>query len=197
MRRSSKSLRDEEEFEEGKQDIHQFVHQFRQDHFDLYFFDETGFSLQPSVPYGWSPQGETLEIPSCKSRRLNVLGFWSPDNQLYWESHVGRVNSERVVDVFENFCQTLSRMTIVVLDNASMHTSYYFESFLDSWCERGLYLYYLPTYSPELNWIEMLWNHIKYQWLPISAYENFATLHDHVENILDQVGMKYCLNLTN
>ena len=42
---------------------------------DLYYFDEAGFSLTPSVPYGWQPIGERIEIPSAKSAQLNVLGF--------------------------------------------------------------------------------------------------------------------------
>lgn len=30
---------------------------------DLYYFDEAGFSLTPSVPYGWQPVGERYELP--------------------------------------------------------------------------------------------------------------------------------------
>jgi len=35
-----------------------------------------GFDLQPSVPYAWQPIGTTIEVPSEKSQRLNVLGFY-------------------------------------------------------------------------------------------------------------------------
>src|SRR5690242_7682951 len=32
------------------------------------------------------------------------------------------------------------------------------------WEQQGLYLYYLPAYSPELNRIEILWKQAKYFW---------------------------------
>lgn len=37
---------------------------------------------------------------------------------------------------------------------------------------RGLFIYYLPPYSPELNLIEILWSFIKYAWLPFNAYKD-------------------------
>ena len=43
--------------------------------FDLIYFDAAGFTLTPSVPYAWQQCGQTLEISSEHSPRLNVLGF--------------------------------------------------------------------------------------------------------------------------
>ena len=44
-------------------------------------FDETGFSLTPSTPYAWQPKGKaTLEIPSSRSQRLNLLGFMNRES---------------------------------------------------------------------------------------------------------------------
>jgi transposase len=43
----------------------------------------------------------------------------------------------------------------------------------EEWREKGLSLFFLPTYSPELNLIEILWRFIKYQWLEIDAYESW------------------------
>ena len=42
---------------------------------DLYYFDTSGFSLVPNVPYAWQKKGETLELDSAKSKSTNVLGF--------------------------------------------------------------------------------------------------------------------------
>ncbi|WKZ17484.1 MAG: hypothetical protein QY310_08530 [Candidatus Jettenia sp. CY-1] len=39
---------------------------------DLRYFDGTGFSLEPYVPYdAWQGIGETLRIPSSRSNHLN------------------------------------------------------------------------------------------------------------------------------
>ena len=36
--------------------------------------------------------------------------------------------------------------------------------------QRGLKLYFLPPYSPELNRIEKLWHKMKYTWMAFKAY---------------------------
>ena len=54
-----------------------------------------------------------------------------------------------------------------------------------------LIIKFLPTYSPELNIIEILWRFIKYYWLPFSAYLSFEDLVREVENILVQIGTEF------
>lgn len=36
------------------------------------------------VPYAWQPLGDTLEVPSFRTRRLKVLGFLTPEK---WENY--------------------------------------------------------------------------------------------------------------
>jgi transposase len=49
----------------------------------------------------------------------------------------------------------------------------------------------LPPYCPELNAIEILWQRIKYFWLPFFAYLSFAHLSSCLEEILVNFGSKY------
>lgn len=191
MRRSAKSRRDETDFREAHAEIQEFQELHRAGELDLYYFDEAGFSLQPSVPYGWQPKGETLEIPSRRSRQLNVLGFLSLSNFFVPFTVEGPVDSEVTVACFEAFSQQINRLSVVVIDNASPHTSNRFMECLDTWQTRGLFVYYLPAYCPELNLIEILWRMTKYHWLPLSAYQDFRSLVDHVHEILAQVGFRY------
>ncbi|MCK5720752.1 MAG: transposase [Thiomargarita sp.] len=41
-----------------------------------------------------------------------------------------------------------------------------FISKLHKWQQQGLFIRFLPKYFPSLNPIEILWQFIKYQWLP-------------------------------
>ena len=61
---------------------------------NLFYFDESGFSQEPCVPYGWQEKGSQLEIPSVKSKRINVLGFMNRANDLFYYPVTGCVNSE-------------------------------------------------------------------------------------------------------
>jgi len=158
---------------------------------DLVYFDEAGFSLDPCVPYAWQPIGETLEIPASKGKRLNVLGFLNLDNNLTPFCVEGSVTTDIVIGCFDLFSETITRKTVVIIDNASIHTSQAFQEKIPFWEKKGLCLQFLPGYSPELNLIEILWRFIKYQWLPVSAYLNFETLVKTVEEILMNVGSKY------
>ncbi len=39
----------------------------------LWYFDASGFCLEPCIPYAWQPIGTTLELPqSSHNQRLNV-----------------------------------------------------------------------------------------------------------------------------
>ena len=54
-----------------------------------------------------------------------------------------------------------------------------------------LIIKYLIPYAPEINLIEILWRHMKYLWLPFSAYQCMKALREALEQILKDVGSKY------
>ena len=62
------------------------------------------------------------------------------------------------------------------------------------WKEKGIEIFFLPTYSPQLNIIEILWRFMKYKWLDYKAYESYYTLVDAVENIIRNFGKEYTIN---
>jgi len=160
----------------------------------LVYFDESGFSLVPSIPYAWQPIGQTLGIPSTRSERLTVLGFFSYTQAFTSFTVQGKVDSEVVIDAFDRFAQSLSKVTYVVVDNASTHTSKAFKAKLNEWDEKGLIVIYLPTYSPQLNLIEIVWRFIKYHWLPLSAYLSFDNLKASLQSVLDNIGTQYLIS---
>ena len=170
MRKSHKSKRDEVLFRQAQAEIEILKAQEDGGEIELVFFDEAGFSLIPVVPYAWQPIGETLEIPSTYSRRINVLGFFSRKHRLHTCTTEKNVDSDIVINCFDSFVETLSGLTVVVIDNAPTHTSRKFQAKLEEWAYKGLLVRFLPTYSSELNLIEILWRFIKYQWLPLSNF---------------------------
>ncbi|MGB7414039.1 MAG: IS630 family transposase [Thermosynechococcaceae cyanobacterium] len=161
---------------------------------DLYYLDQAGFSLIPCVPYGWQMIGEILEIPSCPSQRLNVLGIMNRRNDLksyVWEQSI---NSDVVICCIDASFPKPQKRTVIVIDQAPIHTSDAVQDKYQEWRERNIEIFELPCYSPQLNLIEILWRFIKYQWLEVSAYRCWNSLVSHVENILREVGDKYVIN---
>jgi len=108
--------------------------------------------------YPHSPKQVLNEIPSQRSKQLNTLGFLRYDNQLTSYTVEGTIDSETVIGCFDDFSNSLRRTTTVVIDNAPVHTSKEFESRIPIWEKKGLFLYFLPSYCPELNLIEIFWS---------------------------------------
>ena len=139
------------------------------------------------MPYAWSPAGTPVELPAfTHSRRLNVLGFLSRRGKLVYHTTTETVTTATVLEAFDGLLRAKSSesFAIVVLDNASIHRSALFRRKVLEWRAQRLYVIFLPTYSPELNLIEILWRKIKYEWLPITAYTSFQSLVERVQGIL-------------
>ena len=154
--------------------------------------DESGFCLSPVVPYLWQPKGKTVGLPAkTHSRRLNVLGFLSRKNCLYFFEAQETMTAQFVIESIEALLPQLSGPTVLVLDNASVHRSKLVQAKRREWKRKGLRLVFLPPYCPHLNLIETLWRQTKYRWLDCEAYRNFETLCQSVTDILAQVGTKY------
>jgi transposase len=191
VRKSLKSLRDPAAFERCKRALEALQKQEANGKIDLYYFDEVGFALDPTVPYAWQEAGEVIELPTRKYGRINVLGFMNRNNDVHAYMFEQSIHTGVVIGCFDAFCQTITHKTVVVIDNASIHRSEEFEDRIPYWKKQGLIIKYLPPYSPELNLIEILWRRIKYTWLPFSAYACLNALIEALEDILSQVGSKY------
>ncbi len=84
------------------------------------------------------------------------------------------------------------------MDNASIHTSKKFCARIDDWMiEKKLLVCFLPTYSPELNLIEILWRKIKYEWLNLLSIKSFAEFEKEVERVLFSFGEEYMISFSN
>jgi transposase len=192
VRKSLKSKRNSIEFACKKAEIEQLETLSATNYIDLYYYDESHFGLTPSVPYAWQIQGETIEIPSAKGKYVNVAGFFSKKNDFKPYTCETTINAEKLVEIFDDFAQKTVKKTIVIMDNAPIHKSKLFIKNIERWRnENDLFFFFLPTYSPELNLVEIVWRKIKYQWLDFSAFLSFDNLKKNLKSVLDNIGKKF------
>ena len=192
MRWGLRSLRDEEEFRAAEAELAQLRAEalLPDRDFDLWYFDEAGFTLQPSIPYAWQLVGQRLELAATHGRRQNVLGFFNLHHKFHSFAFEGSIDTHTVIHCFDLFSKRRKRPALVVIDNAPIHTSDDFDEEIERWEKEDLYVKYLPTYSPELNLIEILWRKIKYDWLPLNAYQNFKTMTQALFEVIRSIGSK-------
>ena len=161
---------------------------------EIRYVDKTGFCLIPYIPYAWQERNQKLEVPCQKSKRLNVLGFLTRQNELEVYTFQCSINSDVVIACIDKFCEKITKKTVLIMDNSSIHQNSFLWDKEEEWALKGLSIFFLPTYSPQLNIIEILWRFIKYQWLEINAYESYSALVKAVEDILINFGTKYTIN---
>ncbi len=101
------------------------------------------------------------------------------------------ITADFAIACVDAFAETINGKTAIIFDNASIHHSEEFEDKIEEWKEKDLYVFFLPTYSPHLNLIEILWRKMKYEWLEPEHYENWTTFRTAVEYILCNVGDEY------
>jgi transposase len=155
---------------------------------DLYYGDESHFSSEGYILYGWQFPDEDVHIPVEKSFKINVLGIVSRDNKSKSLVIEGNINSDVVIDFFENFSLEINRPTCVILDNASVHCSKKVKERIEYWQTRGLYFFYLPPYSPELNIAETLWRKLKKEWIDPVDYTDKDSLFYAVNRCMANIG---------
>lgn len=158
---------------------------------DLYFGDESSFSMNPCLPYGWSPKGERIKIFPQRNKRVNLFGVFRPDNFCITYESAENVNSEFLIRSIDDFCRYLKKPTVLVLDNAPTHRSKKFLAAVERWMEKDLYIFFLPRYSPHLNLAETFWRKAKYEWLRPSDYGSFAKFKKKVKVIFNNIGLEY------
>lgn len=157
---------------------------------DLFYGDESSVSEEGYVPYGWQFKDESVYIEVAKGQRLNCFGLISRQNQLHYATTSGSITSAFIINQLEELSWRLSKPTVIVLDNARIHTSDKVRQRLADWHQRGLYLFYLPPYSPHLNLAERLWKELKARWLRPEDYQTSNTLFYAVWLALAAVGQE-------
>lgn len=187
LRRSLRKRRDAEAFALATAELDEIVHM---PDVNLVYFDEANFSLSGVVSYAWQKVGERIDIPISGGHRnsIQVLGFQSADGKVRTYVQRSTVKGSSVVAAINDFVRRIRRTTVLVLDNASPHTCGEVIQHIERWAERGLILYNLPPYSPELNAIEHLWRKLKHQLIPPHAWETIDKLAQSLLTSLETIG---------
>ncbi len=144
--------------------------------------------LNESVPYGWQFADEEVAMPSEKGSGLNCFALLARNNQAVIETTEKAINSQFIKDKLEDFSTEVKKLTVVVLDNASVHRSQIIKERIKIWQHRGLYIFYLSRFSPHLNIVEILWRKLKYEWLAPADYQDKGNLFYQIRLALKSVG---------
>lgn len=127
----------------------------------LVFIDESFCKTGMRREHGWSLRGQRVRgsRPMAYWRTITLVGAIRLGSKPLLMTHKGSVNGR----VFLHFVRRrlvpwLRQGDVVVMDNLNSHKMVAVRSAIEA---AGATPIYLPTYSPELNPIELLWPHLK------------------------------------
>ena len=128
----------------------------------LYFQDESGVSLIPVLGKTWAKKGKTPKIKVTGNRGgFCVTSAISPAGRMVFRIENHTIHAEDHIDFLKQIMkQHPYRKIIVVEDNAKPHIAKEVKDFVRN-NKIKIAVYYLPTYSPDLNPDEKVWKYLK------------------------------------
>jgi len=129
----------------------------------LYFQDESSVSLIPVLGKTWAKKGKTPKVKTTSQRgSIPISSAISPSGRLLFRIEKDKVNSKTFVDFLKQIMRNHKwRKIIIVTDNYRPHKLGAIRSFLEE-NKNKIAVYYLPTYSPDLNPQEDVWKYLKH-----------------------------------
>ena len=129
----------------------------------LYFEDEANISLTALLGKTWSPCGKTpVQKITGKRGGVSAMSAISKKGHLIFTLHENKIASVEIIHFLEQMLKHHQRRhLVVVMDKAPPHTSKKTKSFIEN--QKRLHVFYLPSYSPDWNPDEQVWNHLKHQ----------------------------------
>jgi len=151
----------------------------------LKFMDESGLRRRKGV----GPIGErvTATYPSQLGKKLNIMLLTSLANDVPFYFEVYNDNTDQF-QVYKFIVNAIATGYIVpgdylILDNASFHYGKYtFTNLIQLLQSNGIQLIFLPTYSPELNPVELVFGWIK----------RFCSMHSTTLSIMTELARALC-----
>lgn len=127
----------------------------------IYFQDESGIRSDFHSGTTWAPRGQTPVIEATGARfSLNMMGAISTRGQLRFMVVKGGVAADQTCDFLNRLMHGADQPVFLIWDGHPTHRSKKVKECIASF-DGKLEVFTLPSYSPELNPVEQVWNNVK------------------------------------
>jgi len=122
---------------------------------EIHWGDETGLRSDDVRGRSYAPQGQTPVVRVNNKRHgLWVISTVTNKGQMRWKAFDGALNSDILIDFLRRLVKDAGRKIYLILDNLRVHHSKPVKAWLAEH-KHEIEVFYLPSYSPELNPNEM------------------------------------------
>ena len=171
----------------------------------VWFWDESGFSLRVIRRKTWGKKSQRKKVSGQRrSGRVNAMGGVRYSDKKRFVEFIKKGNSETFYEVVKVFYTEIIKewveagnkeedfrekgpKIVLILDNASIHKK---TDVVGKIAENmpNLILEYLPTYSPDLNIIELVWHSAK-EFIAHRLFKSVEELESLLHQLLNEGGL--------
>jgi len=181
--------------------------QAKKENAEIHWGDETGVQTDAYRVRGFAPKGNApvVKLPAQKSS-INMISSITNQGQMRFLMYRGTMNCQLLIKFMTRLIKDAGRKVFLVLDNLRSHHGKVVQEWLSAHKE-AIEVFYLPSYSPELNPDEYLNGDLKlrvHSGLPArnqkelerktkSFMQSIAKRPQHVQNYFKHPKVKYAV----
>ena len=122
---------------------------------EIHWGDETGLRSDDVRGRSFAPQGRTPVVRvNSKRHGLSIISTVTNKGTMRWKIFDGALNADILIDFMKRLIRDAGRKVYLILDNLRVHHSKLVKAWLAEH-KHEIEVFYLPSYSPELNPDEM------------------------------------------
>lgn len=122
---------------------------------EIHWGDESGLRNDDVRGRGYAPKGETpVILVNNKRHGLSVISTVTNKGQMRWKIFDGALNASILIDFLRRLIRGAKKKVFLILDNLRVHHAKPVKAWLAKHAD-AIEVFYLPSYSPELNPDEM------------------------------------------
>lgn len=133
------------------EDYPSFQSRAKAENAEIYWGDETGMRNDSQNERGYAPRGKTPVIRLNVNRTsTNMISVITNQGKVRFRVFDGTMNAEILIDFCKRLIKSANRKVYLILDNLPVHHAKVFKAWLEE-NKESIEIFYLPSYSPELN----------------------------------------------
>ncbi len=137
----------------------------------IFFADEAGCRTDHHAGTTWAPVGQTPVVRGTGKREsIGMISAVSMRGAMHWMVFEGTMDSALFTEYLNRLIHDVKGKIFLIVDRAGYHTSKETREWVKKH-ENRIELFFLPSYSPDLNPDEWVWKNVK---------------HDHIAHIVPQ-----------
>jgi transposase len=118
---------------------------------EIHWGDETGLCNDSYHGRSYAPRGQTPAVrlhPRCE--RVNLISSVTNQGKVRFMVYKNRMNSQTLIKFMKRLVKSSKKKIFLILDNLKVHHSHAVKDWLKG-REGKIEVFFLPSYSPELN----------------------------------------------